>query len=121
LVSCRPAYVVNASRSISGRYPNQGPELILEAGIPIIDAVGPEVMSAIHEGDRLRVVDGALLSGVREVARGEVLELAQVRADMVEARSAMSEQIEHFATNTLDYLRKERDLLIDGVGVPDIR
>src|SRR5690554_6277367 len=45
LVSCRPAYVVNASRSISGRYPNQGPELILEAGIPIIDAVGPEVMS----------------------------------------------------------------------------
>jgi uncharacterized membrane-anchored protein len=121
LVSCRPAVVVNASRSISGRYPNQGPELILAAGIPIVDAVGRDVMSVVREGDRLRLVDGRLLDGDREVARGEVLELHQVRADMVQARSAMAEQIEHFATNTMDYLRKERDLLIDGVGVPDIR
>ncbi|WP_370460020.1 putative cytokinetic ring protein SteA [Nostocoides sp. F2B08] len=120
LVSCKPAVVVNASRSISGRYPNQGPELILGAGIPIIDAVGPDVMTAVREGDRLRVADGALLDGNREVARGTVLELDQVRAEMVEARSAMSEQIEHFATNTMDYLRKERDLLIDGVGVPEV-
>ncbi len=121
LVSCRPSAVVNASRSMSGRYPNQGPELILAAGIAIIDNVGTEILTTVREGDRLRIEDGAILVREREIARGEVLDLERIRADMVEARSAMSEQIESFATNTLEYLRAERDLLIDGVGVPDIR
>lgn len=119
LVSCRPAFVVNASKSISGRYPNQGPELLLAADIPIIDNVGPDVMRAIEEGSHVRVEDGALFVGEREVARGDLLEIDAVRAAMVEARSAMADQIESFATNTLEYLRAERDLLIDGVGVPD--
>jgi uncharacterized membrane-anchored protein len=121
LVSCRPAAVVNASRSMSGRYPNQGPELILAAGIPIIDNVGAEILTTVHDGDRLRITNGAVLAGEQEVARGEVLELEQIRVEMVQARSAMSEQIESFAMNTIEYLRAERDLLIDGVGVPDIR
>jgi uncharacterized membrane-anchored protein len=121
LVSCRPAAVVNASRSMSGRYPNQGPELILAAGIPIIDNVGAEILTTVHDGDRLRIKNGAVLAGEQEVARGEVLELEQIRVEMVQARSAMSEQIESFAMNTIEYLRAERDLLIDGVGVPDIR
>ncbi|NTW40266.1 MAG: hypothetical protein HGA44_10340, partial [Cellulomonadaceae bacterium] len=29
-------------------------------------------------------------------------------------------QLELFAANTMDYLRRERDLLLDGVGVPDV-
>ncbi|NLX00885.1 MAG: hypothetical protein GXY39_14450 [Actinomycetales bacterium] len=121
LVACRPAYVVNASRSMSGRYPNQGPELILDAGIPIIDNVGPRVMTAIQEGTELRIEGSEIFVGDEQVARGELLDLEQIREDMVLARAAMSDQIEAFATNTLDYLRAERDLLIDGVGVPKIR
>lgn len=120
LVACRPAVVVNASRSMSGRYPNQGPELILDAGIPIVDNVGPDIMDRVKEGDQVRVEDGVLFVGDTEVGRGEVLELEAIRAGMVEARAVMAEQIEAFATNTLDYLRNERDLLIDGVGVPEV-
>lgn len=121
LVACRPAAVINASQSMSGRYPNQGPELILEAGIPIIDNVGSGVMSRIEEGAELRIEGDHVYLGETVVAQGELLELEQIRTDMVEARSAMAEQIEAFATNTLDYLRAERDLLIDGVGVPNVR
>ena len=121
LVSRRPSAVVNVSRSMSGRYPNQGPELILAAGIPIIDDVGSGILSAVTEGDSLRIEEGRILLGDAEVARGEILDLERIRTDMVQARVAMSEQIESFATNTLEYLRAERDLLIDGVGVPDIR
>ena len=121
LVTCRPVCVINASRSMSGRYPNQGPELILAAGIPIIDHVGPQIMTVVQEGTELRVEGAEIFVGDDQVARGELLELEQVRADMVQARAAMSDQIEAFATNTLAYLRAERDLLIDGVGVPDVR
>ena len=39
---------------------------------------------------------------------------------MAEARAGLAVQLEAFAANTMEYLRRERDLLLDGVGVPDI-
>ena len=44
LIRCAPSAVVNASTSFTGRYPNVGPLLIAEAGIPLIDDVGSEVL-----------------------------------------------------------------------------
>ena len=58
LVACQPSVVLNAARSTSGRYPNLGPEILVEAGIPLVDDLGADVM-AVTEGHRLRVVDGA--------------------------------------------------------------
>ena len=39
---------------------------------------------------------------------------------MADARAGLSAQLEAFAANTMEYLRRERDLLLDGVGVPDV-
>src|SRR5947208_12079525 len=55
LVEARPGAVINAARSISGRYPNVGPLLVAAAGIPLIDDVGSEVMDLVREGQVLRV------------------------------------------------------------------
>jgi uncharacterized membrane-anchored protein len=40
---------------------------------------------------------------------------------MADAREGLSVQLEAFAANTMDYLKQERDLLLDGVGVPDVQ
>ena len=40
LVECGVAAVVNAATSISGRYPNLGPEILVANGIPLLDGVG---------------------------------------------------------------------------------
>src|SRR3954468_7564499 len=45
LVTVGPAAVVNASGSISGRYPNLGPQILVDAGISVLDAAGHEVMA----------------------------------------------------------------------------
>ncbi|WP_421733415.1 putative cytokinetic ring protein SteA [Cellulomonas sp.] len=119
LVACQPAAVLNAARSTSGRYPNLGPEILIEAGIPLIDDLGADVMS-LTEGHRLRVVDGAVYDGETLVAEGVLQTEATVAVAMEEARAGLSVQLESFAANTMDYLRRERDLLLDGVGVPDI-
>ena len=66
LLACRPAAVVNAASSISGRYPNLGPEILVDAGIPLIDNVGKDVMHDLHEGQEVRV-DGDL-SGRRRAS-----------------------------------------------------
>ncbi len=126
LVACRVAAVVNAAQSISGRYPNLGPEILLTAGVPLLDAVGEGVFDALEEGEPVRLAGAALLAcgrpdGEVEVATGVLLDEATVAAAMAEARAGMSAQLEAFAANTMDYLKRERDLLLDGVGVPEVR
>lgn len=121
LLSCRVAAVVNASPSTSGRYPNLGPEIIVGAGIPLLDAVGPEVIKAVEEGEVLRLDGDTLYRDSQVLAKGELLTPESVETAMTQARAGLAVQLEAFAGNTMEYLRQERELLLDGVGVPDIR
>ena len=43
LIRARVTAVVNAAQFITGRYPNSGPQQLLESGITLIDHVGDEV------------------------------------------------------------------------------
>jgi uncharacterized membrane-anchored protein len=121
LVACKVAAVVNAAPSTSGRYPNLGPEILLAAGVPLLDAVGPDVFSAVDEGDEVRLDGDRLYVGSREVATGCLQDADSISAAMAEARAGLHTQLEAFAANTMEYLLKERTLLLDGVGVPSIR
>ena len=58
LIEAKPALVVNARRSISGRYPTPGPRIVLEAGIPVLDAVGDGVFQCLADGDVVEVKGG---------------------------------------------------------------
>lgn len=44
LVEADVAAVVNASPSVSGRYPNLGPEVLVNNGVTLIDETGPEIL-----------------------------------------------------------------------------
>ncbi|GAA4601766.1 putative cytokinetic ring protein SteA [Actinoallomurus liliacearum] len=120
LASCQVAAVINVARSISGRYPNLGPQILVEAGIPLIDDVGPDVFTKVHEGDVVRVDGEAVYLGEQVAAKGIRQTEESVEAAMTEARAELPAQLEAFAANTMEYLKRERDLLLDGVGVPDI-
>ncbi|HKX24856.1 MAG TPA: hypothetical protein VJP08_00930, partial [Actinomycetota bacterium] len=67
LVARGVAAVINASPSITGRYPNLGPLILVRAGVPLVDGVGRLLMRKVHEGDRLR------LDGDRVMLDGELL------------------------------------------------
>ncbi|MET8337073.1 putative cytokinetic ring protein SteA [Streptosporangium canum] len=121
LVACGAASVVNVAAGISGRYPNLGPQIIVEAGVPFVDNASPELFERVKDGDLVRVHEGAVYLEDELVGKGEVQTPEAVEAAMVEARAGLTVQIEAFAANTMEYVRRERDLLIDGVGVPDIR
>jgi uncharacterized membrane-anchored protein len=120
LVSCRVAAVVNVAPSISGRYPNLGPEILVGAGIPLIDAAEPALFERLEEGDQVTLDGGTVLRGEEAVGSGTLQTADSVEAAMAEARAGLHAQLEAFAANTMEYLLKERDLLLDGVGVPDI-
>ncbi len=121
LVSCKVAGVVNAAPSISGRYPNLGPEILVKAGIPLLDGVGRDVFAALKEGATVRLVEDRLMTADGTVvAEGVAQDAERVAAAMAEARAGLSTQLEAFAANTMEYMKRERALLLDGVGVPDV-
>ncbi|OMQ14655.1 thiamin pyrophosphokinase [Modestobacter sp. VKM Ac-2676] len=121
LVACKVAAVVNAAPSTSGRYPNLGPGILLEAGIPLIDDVGKDVFAALKEGTPVRVEGNRVYAGETVVAEGVEQTQETVDVAMAEARAGLSTQLEAFAANTMEYMKRERALLLDGVGVPDVR
>jgi uncharacterized membrane-anchored protein len=121
LLECRPAAVINAASSITGRYPNLGPEILVDAGVPLVDNVGKDVMLELRDGQTARLEDDTLYIGDVVVAKGTLFDHDIVAAAMIEARAGLAVQLEAFAANTMEYLRRERELLLDGVGVPDIK
>ncbi|MGB3440379.1 MAG: putative cytokinetic ring protein SteA [Actinophytocola sp.] len=120
LVDAEVTGVVNASPSISGRFPNLGPEIIVGAGIVLIDDAGPEVLRAIKEGSRVRLLEGGVFVGEEEVGRGAEQSVETIADLMIDAKAGMSAQLEAFSANTIEFLRRERTLILDGVGVPEL-
>jgi uncharacterized membrane-anchored protein len=121
LIGRNVAAVVNAAPSISGRYPNRGPQLLVEAGIPLIDDVGPEVFDRVREGQSVRLDGDTLYAGDQVVAKGRQQDADSVASAMAEAKANVAAEIEAFATNTLEYIKSEYPLLIDGIGLPELR
>lgn len=119
LVRARPSAVVNAARSISGRYPNLGPLLVVAAGIPLIDDAGPAVMS-LAEGAVVTVVDQMVLFDGQAVAAGTRHTLDTLEAQIEESKRAVGAELERFAENTLEYLRRESHLLTESPALPHL-
>ena len=121
LVAAGAGAVVNAAPSISGRYPNLGPEILLTAGIPLVDGVGSLVLEKVREGDAVRVEGDRVLVEDRVVAVGVRQSPESIASAMAAAGEQLQERFDGFARNTLEFLERERDLLFGGVGLPDLR
>ena len=124
LISRQVGAVVNASRSSTGRYPNLGPLLLRTAGIPLLDEAGPAVMQLI-EGTRVHLDGSKLLSEldgkVAEVSSGRLLDLEDVEEQLDAAKRGIAAEIERFAENTIEYVRNERDVLVEAARLPEVK
>ncbi|MGO2035853.1 MAG: putative cytokinetic ring protein SteA [Brevibacterium sp.] len=120
LVACRPVAVINADKSISGRYPNLGPGIIVDAGIPLIDATGAEIFELIEENQEITVEGEAVLLDGETVATGIRQTEESIAADMHEAEAGMNSVLVDFVDNTIEYIRKDSDLLSAELVVPEV-
>ena len=120
IVDAQPGAVLNASASITGRYPNLGPLLVCAAGIPLIDGLGEQIMEAVADGQVVTISGADVIVDGEVVAQGtrQTMELLEDRIES--ARATMGEELERFAENTLSYLTKERHLLLDEPDIPQI-
>ena len=122
LVDAGIVAVVNADDSISGRYPNGGPIRLLEAGIPLVDQVGPELFDSLEEGDILRVTDdGQVWRDEELIGKGTVRHAEEVEAVMAASRAAIGSELERFAVNTLEYVQREAQIMFEPLELPPLR
>jgi len=120
LIEAGVAAVVNAAASISGRYPNGGPIRVVRAGIPLLDNAGKDLLDHVREGDTLRIVDGEIWRGDELLATAKVLTESEIEAAMEDARAAIGVELERFADNTLEYIRREARLTFEPLTLPPL-
>ena len=120
LVDAEIAAVVNASTSVSGRYPNLGPEVLVANGVTLIDETGPEVFKKIRDGAKVRLYNGGVYSGDRRLIRGTERTDQEIADLMQEAKTGLVAHLEAFAGNAIEFIRSESPLLIDGIGIPNV-
>lgn len=120
LVEAGVSAVINASPSISGRYPNLGPEVLVVNGVMLIDDTGPDVFKKVKDGARIRLHDGGVYAGDRRLVLGTERGDHEISELMHEAKRGLVAHLEAFAGNTIEFIRSESPLLIDGIGIPEI-
>jgi uncharacterized membrane-anchored protein len=124
LIAAGAVAVLNCQPSSSGRYPNLGPQLLVEAGILLVDLPSAELFELLSDGDPLvvRVEPGGARAEVlrkgQALAAGEVLDLGRINAETELRRSEMGEALERFAHNTIEHMREERELLAGRIELP---
>jgi uncharacterized membrane-anchored protein len=127
LIAAGAAAVLNCRPSSSGSYPNLGPQLLVEAGVTLVDLPDDSLFRALSDGDPVTVrMAGAertaeVLYRGSALARGELLDLERVRAETEARRHEIGEALERFAYNTIEHMREERELLAGRLQLPRFR
>jgi uncharacterized membrane-anchored protein len=120
LVEARVVAFVNAAPSMSGRYPNLGPQRVVEAGIPLLDDCGSDLLDRVAEGELLRVVGNQVWRGDELLATGKLRDAAEIENAMETARHAIGAELERFAANTLEYIGKEARVSFEPLTLPPL-
>lgn len=120
LVEGKIKLVINASQSISGRYPNKGPGILVDKNILIVDHVGEELFNNLQEGQIIEVIDGKIYRDGELLGQGEVLDKDEVDNKIRLAYENLAVELDRFIDNTIDYAKKEKGLILGEVEIPKV-
>jgi len=121
LIEKKVKAVVNCASSISGKYPNIGPLLLVQNGIILVDEAPRELFTVLKEGENLTIKDGALYRNGEFLGQGMVLTQEQILAKMEATKENLGEIMLAFIENTLNYAQKETGLVLGHYPPPPIK
>jgi uncharacterized membrane-anchored protein len=113
--------VVNVAESLSGRFPNPGPLLLVRGGITLIDVPGAPLFDEVSEGEEVTVRGASVFRAGACLARGRVRAEPELERALAEQRGRVTDSLAEFAENTLEHLRAEGGLLAEGIDFPALR
>ncbi|MFL5885125.1 MAG: putative cytokinetic ring protein SteA [Thermoleophilaceae bacterium] len=119
LVASGVRHVVNVARSASEYYANQGPLILTQAGVCLVDMPGADLFERLDDGDAVTLRGGALVKDGEVIAEGELLDPDEVAREYETGRREIGDALEAFAENTIAHIREERELLAGHLDLPD--
>ena len=111
---------------ISGRYPNRGPQLLVDAGIPMVDSSSAPAAAtrcrSINDGAGSACSAAPCCVGDEVVAEGARLDRRRRgRPSWPRPAPAWPPSCRRLTHNSAEFLRREQDLLLHGHGLPRLR
>lgn len=119
LIEAKVRAVLNATSSITGMYPNKGPALLLKAGIPLIDNVGLEIMNLI-DGQTVLISEGRIWTEGKLIGNGIPMTKIRLHKLINDTKKNMDSELNKFITNTLNYVSKEKEIILYDIEYPNI-
>lgn len=113
--------VLNNAASSTDRYPNVGPLLLVRAGVPVIDFSETDLFELLSDGDLVEIDGGGLLRDGEQIAVGNRLSESEMRARLAAQRARIDQALGEFATNTIEHVREESELLTGEIEFPTVR
>ena len=121
LADKRPGAVVNIASFSSGNIPNYGPQLLLDAGVPLLENAGAATRGAFRNGKKGSVnADGEVLVGKKVIAQADELTRSAADSAFDESQQHLVDHMEAYFGNSIEFIHTESPLLVDGVGVPEL-
>ncbi len=121
LVQLKVKAVINASPSLSDKYPNPGPLTLLKAKIPLLDNVGTEIMDLLTEGEFIEIKGNTVCRQKQVIAQGKILTEEEIRKHMEFTQSHMQQVTADFVMNTLTYAKNEVGLINNEYELPPLK
>ncbi|WP_131245887.1 putative cytokinetic ring protein SteA [Schaalia suimastitidis] len=117
----KPRAVLNASPMLSGRHPARGAQILVDAGIAVLDDLGPDVMT-LDNGDDVEIEDRHVIRDGFTIATGRRLNAADIAA--LQPALDLHTHLQPVATSAYAALTQDEALLLRGEGaralLPDI-
>lgn len=120
LVEKKPKAIINTYQSISGKYPNRGPAILLDAGITMIDMDEECIFEQIKEDSRVKIFGNEIFLDDVYIGKGRVLTKEIIKVKTEEAKKNLETVLDNFIDNTLEYAKKEKNLILGNLKIPDI-
>jgi uncharacterized membrane-anchored protein len=119
LVASGVRCVLNVAASASPRYGNQGPVLMADAGVHLVDMPEAPLFELLKDGDQVEVRGGRLYRRGELIWEGRVQDREAVKVAYEAGRKGIGEALEAFAENTMAHIREERELVSGNLDLPD--
>lgn len=120
LVEKRVKCVINTDKTISGRYPNQGPTILLKANIPLYEAYDDSLFESIKDGGTIEIVDNQVIHKGKNIGEIKLLDEKTIKEQLGKGYDNLEKELDSFIENTLDYAKKEKGLVTGNVDIPTI-
>ena len=121
LAASRVAGVINVAPFSTGRYPNIGPLILARSGVVLVEAVGAPLFGSLDRGDVIELDGGDVLLSGTTLANGTRPSIGDLEERLAEQRSRIDRAIAEFATNTIEHVREESELLSGEILLPQTR